>query len=79
MAELNAGGVAFDKGSILYKGCMPRIYNDNQNATQAYSNYFQTYVERDVRQLIRIKDVSGFERYMRLWQEGWVSQLTLAV
>ena len=66
MAELTNEGFAFDKGNILYKGCLPRIYNDDQEPTQAYSNYFQTYVERDVRQLIKIKDISVFERFMRL-------------
>ena len=34
--------------------------------TQAYSNYYRTYVERDVRQLINLKDVSLFEKFMRL-------------
>lgn len=66
MAELAAENVVFDKADILYKGCMPRIYNDNQDPTQAYGNYFQTYVERDVRQLIKIKEISVFERFMRL-------------
>lgn len=66
MAELIAGGFDFDKGVLLYKGCMPRIYNDAQEPTQAYGNYFQTYVERDVRQLIKVKDISIFESFMRL-------------
>ena len=66
VTELTAAGHILDKGDILYKGCMPRIYDSDQAPTQAYSNYFQTYVERDVRQLIRIKDIAIFERFMRL-------------
>ena len=66
IAELIAGGFDLDKGTFLYKGFMPRIYNDTQEPTQAYGNYFQTYVERDVLQLIRVKDISIFERFMRL-------------
>ena len=65
-AELTTAGYTFDKGDILYKGCMPRLYNSDQEPTRAYGNYFQTYVERDVLQLIKIKDVAVFERFMRL-------------
>lgn len=66
MSELAAAGIPFDKGTILYQGCMPRIYNDQQEPTQAYRNYFQTYVERDVRQLIKVKHIALFEGFMRL-------------
>lgn len=31
-----------------------------------YRNYFQTYVERDVRQILQVKDLSLFEQFIRL-------------
>lgn len=35
---------------------MPEIYRANLNPTRAYQAYAQTYVERDVRQLIQVKE-----------------------
>ena len=34
--------------------------------TKAYRNYFQTYVERDLQQLIHVKDLTQFERFVRI-------------
>tara|TARA_B110000037_G_scaffold53388_1_gene65401 strand:+ start:6508 stop:7548 length:1041 start_codon:yes stop_codon:yes gene_type:complete len=65
-AELRAAGLSSGKGEALLKGFMPRIYDDHLEPSFAYRNYFQTYVERDVRQLIRLKDVTLFERFMKL-------------
>ena len=50
----------------LYHGFYPRIYQQGLNPTQAYRDYYSTYVERDVRQLIHLKDVTLFEKFMRL-------------
>ncbi len=55
-------------------GFLPRIYDQSQRPHQAYSNYYQTYVERDVRQLINLKDASLFEKLMKLLA-GRVGQL----
>ena len=58
----------------IYHGFLPRIYDQQQRPTQAYSNYYQTYIERDVRQLINLKDFSLFEKFMKLLA-GRVGQL----
>ena len=50
----------------LYQGMYPRVYNDNLNPTKFYRNYLKTYVERDVRQLINIKDLSLFQKFIKL-------------
>jgi len=42
------------------------MYQQNQRPTTAYANDFQTYIERDVRQLINFKDVSLFEKMLKL-------------
>lgn len=49
-----------------FTGFLPRIYDQNIRPSTAYSNYYQTYVERDVRQLINLKDVSLFEKLLKL-------------
>jgi hypothetical protein len=33
---------------------------------RTYANYYQTYIELDVRQLIELKDVSLFENFIKL-------------
>lgn len=65
--ELTCAGIEFDRfEDYVYRGFLPRIYDQDQRPTQAYSNYYQTYVERDVRQLINLKNVSVFEKFMKL-------------
>ncbi len=60
--------------NYIYKVFLPRIYDQQQRPTQAYSNYYQTYVERDVRQLINLKDLALFEKFIKLFA-GRVGQL----
>lgn len=50
----------------LYYGMYPRIYHDNINPTKFYRDYIQTYIERDVRHLINIKDLSLFQKFLKL-------------
>ena len=51
--------------AILYGG-FPRIFNDGLNPTLVYKNYVKTYIERDMRQIIQVKDLSQFQRFMQL-------------
>ncbi|MBX7066879.1 MAG: ATP-binding protein [Parachlamydiales bacterium] len=51
---------------VILKGGYPRIYRENLPISNAYSSYFQTYVERDVRQILQIKDIIQFERFIKL-------------
>ena len=75
IAELAAAGIAFDSfEAYAYRGFLPRIYDQSLRPTTAYSNYYQTYVERDVRQLIHLKDVTLFEKLLKLLA-GRVGQL----
>lgn len=73
--ELAGAGIRFDSfAEYAFQGFLPRIYDQAQRPSTAYSNYYQTYVERDVRQLIQLKDASLFEKLMRLLA-GRVGQL----
>jgi len=65
--ELDSAGIRFDHFSdYLWSGFLPRIYDQNQRPATAYANYYQTYVERDVRQLIALRDATRFEKFLRL-------------
>lgn len=52
--------------SILQKGFYPRIYDKKLDPREAMSFYVHTYVERDVRNLLHVKDLAHFEKFMRL-------------
>jgi uncharacterized protein len=49
-----------------FNGFLPRVYDQKQRPSVAYSNYYQTYVERDLRLLINLKDLSIFEKFFKL-------------
>ena len=67
IAELQAGGVSFNEfAEYIYRGFLPRIHAWQQRPTQAWANYYRTYVERDVRQLINLKDLTLFETFIKL-------------
>lgn len=51
---------------LIYSGFYPRIFNKNLNPTEAMSFYLSTYVERDIRSLINIKDLSVFEKFLKI-------------
>jgi predicted AAA+ superfamily ATPase len=59
---------------VLLQGGFPRVYKDNLNPAKAYRNYFHTYVERDVRKMINIKDIALFEKFIKLCA-GRIGQL----
>jgi len=50
----------------LYSGFYPAVYSDQINPTIAMRNYYETYLQRDLRQLIMIKDLSIFDRFIRV-------------
>jgi len=65
--ELRTAGIEFnDFESYIFHGFLPRIYDQQQRPRTAYSNYYQTYVERDVRQLIELKNMAIFEKFIKL-------------
>lgn len=52
--------------TILYYGFYPGIFSENRNPTIAYRSYYETYIERDLRQLINLKDLTLFQKFVRL-------------
>jgi uncharacterized protein len=74
IAELGAFGKNYSVDDYLLNGFYPRVYADNLNPTKAYRNYYETYVERDIRQILQVKDVSLFQKFMKLCA-GRVGQL----
>ncbi len=52
--------------STLFKGLYPGIYDKRLDPTLTYKAYFEMYIERDLRQIINIKDLRLFRQFVRL-------------
>jgi len=50
----------------VLNGFLPRLYHDSVRPLRLWSDYYQTYIERDVRQLIHLENQVGFERFLKL-------------
>ncbi len=66
ISELKATGITHTRDEFIYQGFMPRLYNEKVNPTRLYRNYCQTYIERDIRQMINLRRLIDFENFMRL-------------
>ena len=52
----------------IHKGFFPELHktpSDLDDWRDFYSSYFQTYIERDVRDLLKVKDEAAFIRFVR--------------
>lgn len=67
LMELKSQKKAFQGlDDLLWKGLYPPIYDREIPPASWYANYVATYIERDVRQIINIKDLSTFQRFLRM-------------
>jgi uncharacterized protein len=51
---------------VIFKGFYPVIYADGYDPTKWYSDYITTYLERDVRTVLDVGNLSTFKRFMQL-------------
>ena len=51
---------------LLYTGFYPPIHDRRLHPGRWLANYVQTYVERDVRQMVNVRDLRTFHRFLRL-------------
>ena len=65
---------SFSADEAIYQGGYPRIFDQQLNPSQALGDYIETYVERDVRQLLAVRELSLFRRFLGLCA-GRIGQL----
>lgn len=75
LSERERTGARGGINEILYTGFYPRIFDQGLEPRQALGDYFETYVERDLRRLGEIRNVSSFQHFVRLCA-GRIGQLT---
>lgn len=54
------------KEKLMFHGLYPASFVTEMPVEYLYSNYYNTYIERDVHQLINVKNMSLFKLFMRL-------------
>ena len=52
--------------STLFTGFYPRIHDKRLQPGRWLANYYRTYVERDVREIVNVGDLETFGRFVRL-------------
>ncbi len=68
LQELNDAGLLNDDYlENLVKGFYPAIFDREIPSRSFYSNYIQTYIQRDVTDLIAIKDLRMFQNFLGLF------------
>lgn len=55
-----------DTDSQIFKGFYPRLYDKDIHPADYYPSYIQTYVERDVRTILKVTDLNKFVKFIRL-------------
>lgn len=66
ISELMANRPDQSANEMMYRGFMPALSNFRTQPTRYYRNYFRTYVERDLRLLVNVRDLKLFERFVVL-------------
>jgi hypothetical protein len=71
VTELEKSGVEFDYERIttcIHKGFFPELYeteSDLRDWSDYYSSYFQTYIEKDIKDVLNIQDESAFIKFIK--------------
>ena len=51
---------------VIVRGCFPRLHEEGLDPRRFFNGYLQTYVERDMRALIQLRDLSQFQKFLTL-------------
>lgn len=52
--------------TLLFNGFYPSVVTGQRPADLFYSNYYTTYIERDLRQVKNLTDIGSFQKFIRL-------------
>ncbi len=63
---MEQAGIVLERDEKLFFGSLPRVHACRQKPLLAYPDYLRTYVERDVRRIINVRNLMDFENFLRL-------------
>lgn len=56
----------YSTDELLVRGFYPGIWGDGRTPQDVYESYYETYLDRDVRQIINVQNVNAFRRFVTL-------------
>lgn len=56
----------YSTDELLVRGFYPGIWGDGRDPQDVYESYYETYLDRDVRQIINVQNVTAFRRFVTL-------------
>jgi len=62
----HVGEMAQDIWSLIYQGGYPRPYFEKMDYSLWFSSYIRTYLERDIRSLINVRDLTQFQKFIKM-------------
>ena len=74
IAEIRSEIIGEDIDTLMFRGFYPRILDAGLDPTQALADYVETYIQRDLRSMMQVRDLGLFTRFMGLLA-GRVGQL----
>lgn len=66
LGELSAGETRLPTDTLIQQGFYPGVIADGIPAKLFYASYYNTYIERDVRDVLRIGNLVKFDTFIRL-------------
>jgi predicted AAA+ superfamily ATPase len=72
------GQLPDDLWTHLWTGCYPRIYDRDLDPARWLADYTTTYVQRDVRQILKVTDLEAFTTFVRLVAGRTATELNLS-
>lgn len=64
--ELNRTTLVNNRRDFLWKGGFPELWAENLNSEEFYEDYIQTYLERDLRQILNVTNLRDFRRFLSM-------------
>lgn len=66
LEEMSALPARYTSDEYMTNGFYPRIYDQGIPAVQSHADYIGTYIERDIRSLMQLRNISLFQRFLAL-------------
>ncbi|MCF6295694.1 MAG: ATP-binding protein [Flavobacteriaceae bacterium] len=64
--ELNNTDLLINRRDLLWRGGFPEIWAENLDSTDFFEDYIQTYLERDLRNILKVTNLRDFRRFLSL-------------
>jgi len=66
LSELYATPPSAELEEVLFRGFYPPVHERGLASGDWFKSYVQSYLERDVRNMLNVRDLSDFQRFLRL-------------